>query len=165
MTFKTKKQILSGWLSTVKPREKKSSVVKRKGKLDQFVLRLLWEQRDELPSVMVKHYRTFQCDQAFMEEGGWADCRHTGFSMILWPTVADLPLGFCVCFSLVSCTLSCLSSAHPSWMRALMTSLFPTTAARCNDVCSPCQRREKNTQHWLTTHDKSRQQDKGTIHR
>lgn len=46
----------------------------------------------------------------------------------------------CVCVCICVCfTLSCLSSAHPSWMSAVMTSLFPTTAALCNAVWSPWQ--------------------------
>lgn len=39
-------------------------------------------------------------------------------------------------------TLSCLSKAHPSWMRDAMTSVFPTTAARCNAVWSPCKKKQ-----------------------
>lgn len=46
-------------------------------------------------------------------------------------------------------TLSCLSSAQLSWIRALIMSLFPTTAALCNAVCSPCQQKYKDTE--LTT--------------
>ena len=39
-------------------------------------------------------------------------------------------------------TLSCRSRAQPSWMSAEMTSVFPTTVARCKAVWSPCRGRE-----------------------
>lgn len=77
-------------------------------------------------------------------------------------------VSFHVCFCLLICTLSCLSSAHPSRMRALITSLFPTTAARCKAVWSPCQHKHTNTAklHGTTTtqkHDKNKHHKKTSI--
>lgn len=71
----------------------------------------------------------------------------------------------CVCFCLLVCTLSCLSSAHPSWMRALMTSLFPTMAARCNAVCSPCQRHKHTSLTTNMQHSRNRIRKPAPIHK
>lgn len=42
-------------------------------------------------------------------------------------------------------TLSWRSRAQPSWMSAAMTSVFPTTVARCKAVWSPCRVTEAGT--------------------